>query len=246
MGCFVRRYQRCAPPADDGGRSGLRATSLPAALSRARTGRSGEAGERAPGGEALVAGLAIGVSTEAMAAGRNGRRWGRRRRGSAARAPAALPPAAPGAPGPGGARAGAVGRAPPRPSGSVFACPRHHQPRRARSGACSGSTRRRAALRAYTRALAAFRRHGPGGQAEAGAEAVATNPFVPAYLLGRKKRRVRCPPTSASAMRPRRSPTSRKRRRAGCAAAGPGWLAAALARNAPPASTVKSRRPRRK
>ncbi len=40
---------------------------------------------------------------------------------------------------------------------------------------------------AYTRALAAFRRRGAGGQADAALrQALATNPFVPAYLLGRK------------------------------------------------------------
>ncbi len=40
---------------------------------------------------------------------------------------------------------------------------------------------------AYTRALAAFRRHGPGGQADAALrEALTTNPFVPVYLLGLK------------------------------------------------------------
>jgi len=40
---------------------------------------------------------------------------------------------------------------------------------------------------AYTRALAAFRRHGAGGSADAALrEALATNPFVPAYLLGLK------------------------------------------------------------
>ncbi len=40
---------------------------------------------------------------------------------------------------------------------------------------------------AYTRAMAAFRRHGAGGPADAALrEALTTNPFVPAYLLGRK------------------------------------------------------------
>jgi tetratricopeptide (TPR) repeat protein len=40
---------------------------------------------------------------------------------------------------------------------------------------------------AFTRALAAFRRHGAGGPADAALrEALATNPFVPAYLLGLK------------------------------------------------------------
>jgi hypothetical protein len=40
---------------------------------------------------------------------------------------------------------------------------------------------------AYTRALAAFRRHGAGGPADAALrEALANNPFVPAYLLGLK------------------------------------------------------------
>jgi len=40
---------------------------------------------------------------------------------------------------------------------------------------------------AYTRALAAFRRHGAGGPADAALrEALTTNPFLPAYVLGLK------------------------------------------------------------
>ncbi len=101
---------------------------------------------------------------------------------------------------------------------------------------------------AYTRALAAFRRHGPSSQADAALrEALTTNPFVPAYLLGRKKL-------------PRQLPAyvgfgDEQEAVAYIAEAAEGWLAtppalewlaSLLARNALPPAAAKPHRPRRK
>lgn len=101
---------------------------------------------------------------------------------------------------------------------------------------------------AYTRALAAFRRHGPGERADAALrEALATNPFVPAYLLGRKKL-------------PRQLPAyvgfgDENEAVAYVVEAAEGWLATSravewlatvLAHDASPPAPAKPRRPRRK
>jgi tetratricopeptide (TPR) repeat protein len=100
---------------------------------------------------------------------------------------------------------------------------------------------------AYTRALAAFRRHGPGDRADAALRAaLATNPFVPAYLLGRKKL-------------PRQLPAyvgfgDENEAVAYVAEAAEAWLVspealawlATVVADAPPPTPAKPRRPRRK
>ena len=100
---------------------------------------------------------------------------------------------------------------------------------------------------AYTRALTAFRRHGAGGPADAALrEALTTNPFVPAYLLGRKPlpRRLRASvgfgdedeavAYTAEAAEPwLASPQALA------------WLATVVARDAPPPAPARPRRPRR-
>ncbi len=100
---------------------------------------------------------------------------------------------------------------------------------------------------AYTRALAAFRRYGAGHQADAALrEALATNPFVPAYLLGRRPL-------------PRRLPAyvgfgDENEAVAYIAEAAEAWLTspqalawlASAADAAPPPAPARQRRPRRK
>jgi tetratricopeptide (TPR) repeat protein len=101
---------------------------------------------------------------------------------------------------------------------------------------------------AYTRALAAFRRHGPGGQADAALrEALTTNPFVPAYLLGRKKLPRHLPAYIGVGDEDEAVAYVAEAPEAWLAPP-PAleWLATTLARHALPPSTVKSRRPRRK
>ena len=100
---------------------------------------------------------------------------------------------------------------------------------------------------AYTRALTAFRRHGAGGRADVALrEALAANPFVPAYLLGLKPLPRRLPASVgfgdedeavayiAEAVEPwLASPQALA------------WLATVVARDAPPPAPARLRRPRR-
>ncbi len=100
---------------------------------------------------------------------------------------------------------------------------------------------------AYTRALATFRRQGAGGPADAALrEALTTNPFVPAYLLGLKPLPRRLPAYVgfgdedeavaylAEAAEPwLTSPQALA------------WLATVVARDAPPPAPARLRRPRR-
>jgi len=99
---------------------------------------------------------------------------------------------------------------------------------------------------AYTRALAAFRRRGAGGPADAALrEALTTNPFVPAYLLGLKKLPRQLPAyvgfgdedeaiayIAEAAEAWLTSPQALA------------WLATVVARDAPPPAPARPRRPR--
>ena len=101
---------------------------------------------------------------------------------------------------------------------------------------------------AYTRALATFRRHGAGHQADTALrEALTTNPFVPAYLLGLKPLPRRLPAyvgfgdeneavtyIAEAAEGWRASPQALA------------WLATVVARDAPSPTPARLRRPRRK
>ena len=101
---------------------------------------------------------------------------------------------------------------------------------------------------AYARTLAAFRRHGPGDQADAALrEALATNPFVPAYLLGRKKL-PRQLPAYVGFGDENEAVTYVAEAVEGWLATprAVAWLAAVLALDASPPAPAKPRRPRRK
>ena len=100
---------------------------------------------------------------------------------------------------------------------------------------------------AYTRALAAFRRSGAGGPADAALrEALTTNPFVPAYLLGLKKLPRQLPAyvgfgdeDEAVAYIAEAAEAWLTSPRALA------WLATVVAREAPPPAPARRRRPRR-
>jgi len=100
---------------------------------------------------------------------------------------------------------------------------------------------------AYTRALAAFRRRGAGGSADAALrEALTTNPFVPAYLLGLKKLPRQLPAyvgfgdeNEAVAYIAEAAETWLTSPQALA------WLATVVARDAPPPAPARLRRPRR-
>ncbi len=101
---------------------------------------------------------------------------------------------------------------------------------------------------AYTRALAAFRRHGAGGPADAALrQALTTNPFVPAYLLGLKKLPRQLP--AYVGFGDEHEAVAYIAEAAETWLATPQaveWLATVLARDAPPPAPVRPRRPRRK
>jgi tetratricopeptide (TPR) repeat protein len=100
---------------------------------------------------------------------------------------------------------------------------------------------------AYTHALAAFRRHGPGERADAALrEALATNPFVPAYLLGRKKLPRRLP--AYVGFGDENEAVAYIAEAAEAWLTSPqalAWLAGAGADAAPPPAPARTRRPRR-
>ena len=101
---------------------------------------------------------------------------------------------------------------------------------------------------AYTRALTAVRRHGPGAQADAALrEALTTNPFVPAYLLGRKPLPRRLPASVGFGDEDEAVAYLAEAAEAWLTSPQAlAWLAATAAESAPPPAPARPRRPRRK
>ncbi len=101
---------------------------------------------------------------------------------------------------------------------------------------------------AYTRALAAFRRHRAGSEADAALrEALATNPFVPAYLLGLKQLPRQLP--AYVGLGDENEAVAYIAEAAEAWLATPQaieWLATVLTRDAPPPAPAQPRRSRRK
>jgi len=100
---------------------------------------------------------------------------------------------------------------------------------------------------AYTRALAAFRRRGAGGPADAALrEALTTNSFVPAYLLGLKKLPRQLPAYIGFGDEDEAVAYIAEAAEAWLASPQAlAWLATVVARDAPPPAPVRPRRPRR-
>jgi tetratricopeptide (TPR) repeat protein len=100
---------------------------------------------------------------------------------------------------------------------------------------------------AYTRALAAFRRRGAGGSADAALrEALTTNPFVPAYLLGLKKLPRQLPAYVGFGDEDEAVAYIAEAAEAWLVSPQAlAWLATVVARDAPPPAPVRPRRPRR-